>query len=484
MGLNKKIWIALLVLIFGFLAAGAFVWKRYIRAPWDDEYAYTKGLQAVVYAFPYVLNSSVRWAWSQPQKEGEPVVAPTDAINHFFHSPRLTGPQYRDGGTPNNDTAYSTTWAYVDKEPLVISLPEIGNIPGTSKPRYYSLQLAAFDSDNFAYIGTRTTGNGAGHYAITPKGWQGRLPSNVKFLAEAPTPWFLILGRTLVTSNEDFPAVAALMHQFDLRTLGDFENNVQRRPPAPALTPVPHYKKEQLALVSNFWSIANGAMTANPPGQEDARLMRFFRDIEVGPGRDLSRLSEGMRHGLDRAVLRGLTLLPEVNQTNFGTKLVNGWKYPPMDYGRAGVNGAWLTRASLQSLGGIVANDPEEAVYIVAHADSGGQLLNGKSHYRIHFAKDQIPPVKAFWSMSLYDNTNNLVDNALNRYSLGDRSPGLVFNPDGSLTLYVGHEPPDGAAQSNWLPAPADEFYLVVRAYLPSKPIVDQIWEPPAVVRQ
>jgi hypothetical protein len=84
MGLNKKIWIALLVLIIGFLAAGAFVWKRYIRAPWDDEYAYTKGLQAVVYAFPYVLNSSVRWAWSQPQKEGEPVVAPTDAINHFF----------------------------------------------------------------------------------------------------------------------------------------------------------------------------------------------------------------------------------------------------------------------------------------------------------------------------------------------------------------------------------------------------------------
>ena len=123
-------------------------------------------------------------------------------------------------------------------------------------------------------------------------------------------------------------------------------------------------------------------------------------------------------------------------------------------------------------------------VYIVAHTDSGGQLLSGKSHYRIHFAKSQIPPVKAFWSMSLYDNTNNLVDNSLNRYSLGDRSPGLVFNPDGSLTLYVGHELPEGAAKSNWLPAPADEFYLVLRAYLPGKPIVDQIWEPPAVVRQ
>lgn len=482
--MSRRIWITVALVVTGIVATGTWVWKRYLHAPWDEEHAYTKGLQAVVYAFPYVLNSSVRWAWAQPQKEGEPITAPTDAINHFFNSPRLTGADYRDGGTPNNDTAYSTTWAYVDKEPLVISVPDIGNLPGTNKPRYYSFELAGFDSDNFAYIGTRTTGNGAGHYAIAPKGWKGQLPANVKLLAEAPTPWFLILGRTLVMSDADFPAVAALMKQYDLRTLSDFKSGLHRRPPAPPLTPVPHYKKEQLALLGQFWSIANAALTANPPGESDARLMRFFRDIEVGPGRDHSRLGEGMLRGLDRAVLRGLTMLPEVNQTSFGTKLVNGWKYPPADYGRAGVRGAWLTRASMQSLGGIVANDPQEAVYIVAHTDAGGELLQGQSTYRIDFAKGQIPPVQAFWSMTMYDNTNNLVANPLNRYSLGDRSPGLTYNADGSLSLYVGHTPPSGVAQSNWLPAPDGEFYLVLRAYLPAESIVDQHWVPPPVVRQ
>jgi hypothetical protein len=191
-----------------------------------------------------------------------------------------------------------------------------------------------------------------------------------------------------------------------------------------------------------------------------------------------------MTRGLDRAALRGLTMLPEVNKSSFGTKKVNGWKYPPMNYGRAGVNGSWLTRASIQSLGGIVANDPEEAVYIVAHTDAQGELLNGERRYTISFAEGQMPPVNAFWSMSLYDSTNNLVENSINRYSLGDRSPGLVVSKDGKLILHISREPPADELRNNWLPAPKDEFYLVLRAYLPGKELVDQTWEPPAIVRQ
>ncbi len=483
MSSSKKAWAVVIALVLVIAGASAFVWKRYIHAPWDEDYAYTKGVQAVIYAFPYVLNSSVRWAWSQPAKEGEEVRAPTDAINHFFHSPRLTGANYRDGGTPNNDTVYSTTWAYVDQEPLIISVPDMGTVPGSDKPRYFSLELSGFDSDNFAYIGTRATGNGAGNYAIVPKGWTGTLPANVKRLAEAPTPWFLILGRTLVMNNEDFPAVSKLIHQFRLATLSDFENQLDRRPPAPPLTPVPHYKNDRLALLKEFWPIANAAMTANPPPAVDDRLMRFFSDIEVGPGRDLTRLSEGMQRGLDRAAMRGLMLLPEVNQTSYGTKLVNGWKYPPMNYGRAGVDGSFLTRAALQSLGGIVANDPEEAVYIVAHTDAEGLLLNGGDNYQVTFAKGQTPPVDAFWSMTIYDNTNNLVKNPIDRYSLGDRTTDLQPNADGSTTIYIGRQPPAQAPHSNWLPAPEDDFYLVLRAYLPKAEIVSQTWEPPALVK-
>lgn len=484
MSSSKVAWSVVGLLVIGAGIAGGVVWTRFIHAPWEDDYAYTKGVQAAVYAFPYVLNSSVRWAWSQPQHQDERTKAPSDAVNRFWNSPNLANAKYRDGGTPNNDTAYSVAWAYVDKEPLVVSVPEIGNIPGTERPRYYSFEIAGFDSDNFAYIGTRATGNRTGHYAIAPKGWSGRLPANVRLLAEAPTPWFLILGRTLVTGPEDFPAVADIMGQYRLRTLSDFENKIDRRPPAPALTPVPHYKTEKVELLRQFWRLANTAMTENPPAARDERLVQFFGDIEVGPGRDVTRLSERMQRGLDRAALRGLAMLPEVNQSSYGTRIVNGWKYPPTNYGRAGVNGAFLTRAALQSLGGIVANDPDEAVYIVAHTDQAGRLLNGEANYRITFPAGKTPPVKAFWSMSIYDNTNNLVENSIDRYSLGDRTPGLVTASDGSLSLLVSHAPPPNDQRSNWLPAPKGEFYLVLRAYLPGGALIQQSWEPPAVTRQ
>ena len=226
-------------------------------------------------------------------------------------------------------------------------------------------------------------------------------------------------------------------------------------------------------------------MTANPPGAIDERLVRFFSDIEVGPGKDVTKLSEGMQRGLDRAAMRGLMMLPEVNKTSYNTKLVNGlvngWKYSPRVYGHAGLDGSFLTRAAMQSLGGIVANDAEEAVYIVAHTDGAGQLLSGITNYQITFTKDKIPPVKAFWSMTIYDDTNNLVRNNLDRYSLGDRTSGMKYNNDGSLTIHISHTLPSEAVKANWLPAPEGEFYLVLRAYLPDDAIINQEWVRPSL---
>lgn len=481
MSSTKLAWSVALIVVTISTAAGFFVWKRVIKAPWDEEYAYTKGMQAAIYAFPYVLNSSLRYVWSQPAKAGERISAPVDSVNQFFLSPELGTAKYRDGGGANNDTAYSVAWAFADKEPLVISVPDIGAIPGTDKPRYFSFEIAGFDSDNFAYIGTRTTGNQAGHYAIIPKGWNGKLPANVKQVGESPTPWFLIIGRTMVLGPDDFPAVAGLMKQYKLRTLGDFMSGVDRRPPAPPVAPAPHYMKERTQLLTQFWSIANAAMTENPPSAADQRLVGTFADIEVGPGRDLSKLSDGMRRGLERAALRGLLMLPEVNASNYEKKVVNGWKYPPPYYGRAGAKGAFLTRAALQSLGGIIVHDPEEAVYLIGNSDSAGDRLEGSSNYRITFPKGKLPPADAFWSLTMYDRTNNLVENSIDRYALGDRTPGLALNDDGSLTFYVGHAPPKNGPQSNWLPAPKDGFHMVLRIYIPSQEVVQQRWEPPAI---
>lgn len=471
------------LLFIALVGASTYAWKKFINPPWEEEYAYSKGMQAAIYAFPYVLNSSLRWAWSRPAEEVGNDATPSDAINNFFHSAHLTDANYRDGGSPNNDTAYSVTWAYVADEPLIISIPEVGVIPGTDIPRYYSFELAGFDSDNFAYIGTRTTGNHAGNYAIVPKGWHGTLPEDVRLLAEAPTPWFLILGRTLVLDSEDFPRVRQLINGYKLIALSEWGSASPKRPFAPTLEPVPHYKKDKLALLGQFWTIANKAMSANPPQAADARLMTSYQDINVGPGRDVGALSEDMQAGMSRAALRAMLLLPQVNQANYATKLVNGWKYPPKDFGRSGMAGLFLVRAAIQSLGGIVANDPEEAVYLSAMRDLDGKLLDGEHGYRITFSKDNMPPTHAFWSLTMYDSSNNLAANKLNRYSLGDRSKGLAYAEDGSLTLYIGSAPPTDGHLSNWLPAPADEFYLILRTYLPGPAIIEQSWQPPVIER-
>ncbi|UCE63448.1 MAG: DUF1254 domain-containing protein [Nitrospirota bacterium] len=385
---------------------------------------------------------------------------------------------YRDGGSPNNDTMYSITWAYVKEEPLIISVPNVGTIPGTDEPRYFNFQLSGFDSDNFAYIGTRTTGNQGGHYAITPPRWQGRLPENVERLTDAPTPWIFIVGRTMVTGPEDIPVVRQIQARYKLTTLGEWGKEHSKRPFSPEIRAVADLREEPRKAIDSYWSVVNEALSENPPDEIDGPIITLFQDIEVGPGRDVSRLSPAMGDGMQRAAMRGLQILRAANESNYGAKLVNGWTYLPHSMGRAGKEGDFLLRAAVQSLGGIVANDPEEAVYLVVMVDGNGDRLNGKNRYRLRFAKENLPVAKAFWSVTMYDMTRNLTSNDLDRYSLGDRSRGLKYDQDGGLTLYFSHRSPAKENMGNWLPAPDDQFYCILRAYLPSQAIVDQTWEP------
>jgi len=223
----------------------------------------------------------------------------------------------------------------------------------------------------------------------------------------------------------------------------------------------------------------NEALAENPPDDSGERLFVYMADIGVGPDGDVSGLSPAMQKGMQRAAIRGLTITRDVSESDYQTKIVNGWKYLPVVLGRAGTETEYLIRAAFQSLGGIVANDPEEAVYIVANSDANGDELNSKNRYKIQFNKENLPKANAFWSLTMYDMTNNLTPNPINRYSLGDRSEGLQYDQDGGLSLYISHDPPAGGNESNWLPAPKGKFYLILRAYLPSQEIVEQSWEPP-----
>jgi hypothetical protein len=438
---------------------------------WREEYAYTLGIQAYVFGFPWVYLPLIRWLWVTQQKNPERV--PYAPLNRFWHSRELTDASYRDGGSPNNDTLYSMAWIDLRREPVVLSVPEVCD-------RYYTMELAGMDSDNFAYVGTRTTGGGAGSYAILGPDWHGELPDGVQPLERARTPFVPLFGRTLVTGPDDLPAVHALQDAYTLTPLSRWGQSTEDLPEDRAVPPPFDPQADPLA----DWRTMNQAMTENPPEARHAPLLRQFAQLGVGPSCTLDETDEATKRGLARAAVAGRALLHQAGTSGDLGRKVNGWTFPPQVMGRAGVHDDFLTRAAVQCLMGIIANDPEEAVYLNTSTDSDGEPLRGDHRYQLRFGPGELPEVKAFWSVTMYGMDTNLVDNPVDRYALGDRSPGLIHDADGSLTFHIQAEAPDPSREPNWLPTPAGQpFYLVLRTYLPAAGIVEQTWAPPALQR-
>jgi hypothetical protein len=432
---------------------------------WRAEYAQAVGLQAFVYGFPYVYMAQVRHTWTtQPRN---PELIPYTATNRFWHAARVFTAEYRDGGSPNNDTVYSLAWVDVGEEPVILSHPDIPD------DRYFTFQLSAMHSDNFAFVGRRVTGNEAGNYAIVGPGWEGRLPDDVTALPVSPTPWVFVAGRTLVDGPEDVPNVRALQEEYRLTPLslwGTDREVAERRDVLEPSDP----EGDPLAP----WKTLNAMLAENPPPPEHELLMKQFATIGIGPGADVEAQDEGTKEGLARAAAVGRQLLDQNFNSGWSTTQINGWRYPSRRIGRAGDD--FLLRAVWQSLAGIVANDPEEAVYLLVQADADGGALTGANRYEMRFAAGREPPVDAFWSLTMYSNYN-LVPNPIERYSLGDRSGGLRRDPEGGLAFYLQHESPGAEKEPNWLPAPEGPFFLILRMYQPHPEVVDAVWEAPPV---
>lgn len=476
-----------IILAITFIAAS--YWQVKFNKDWREQYAYTKGVDAVIYSFPYFLNSALLYKWSRtetPTSKG-----PTDAANQFWHSVKLTDPKdYQDGGMPNNDTLYSITWLYVNDQPIIISIPAIAD------ERYYTFEIAGFDSDNYTYIGKRTQGNTGGNYAITPPNWQGKLPKDVTFLAEAPTPWSLVLGRTLVDPNTegDLEAVHKLQQQYKIIALNDWQKTNPPRPYFPAIDDVGQYsemllnsnigeyiKKVVMSDPMAYWQVTNNAMTINGLPTKDHERLADWQGIKIGPDQNISQLRNSEKQGLTDAVLDGISILKDFSTEGYEANIVNGWNYPEPTTGRSGAHNNFLSRAAIQSMKGIVANDAEEAIYIPVTYDNNHNRLNGSHNYKIHFKADNLPPVTEFWSLTMYDDTANLVINPINRYAIGNRSQQLVYNENGGLTIYVGNQRPEDV-ESNWLPAPERDFVMLLRLYGPSQAAIEQTWMPPSVM--
>jgi hypothetical protein len=436
---------------------------------WREQYAYTLGMQAYVYGFPYVYMSEMRWAEVAQKVDSE--LIPHAAVNHFWNSQVMGGPESQAGGSPNNDTLYSIAWLDLSKEPVILSVPDVGD-------RYYTAEIAGFDSDNFAYVGMRTTGTKAGNYAIVGPSWNGKLPEGVQQLTPSRTPSAFILGRTLLRGPDDLPAIRAVMAQYKLTPLSLWGKPDAQIPESYDVLKPFDRKTDPLAE----WKTMNATMAENPPPSRHELLLKQFAQIGIGPGLDVDTLDEATKRGLARAAVDGRNLLDAAIRQGARQKNVNGWKYPPPDMGRAGDKDDFILRAALQSLWGIVANDPAEAIYLNTSTDPDGQQLTGDNRYVIHFPKGGLPQAKAFWSITLYDARHNLVANPIKRYAIGDRDK-MKSNADGSLDIYIQNQSPGADKESNWLPAPTGEFNLVMRSYLPGPDVQAQRWIPPPVQR-
>ena len=429
--------------------------------------AYAIGVEAYTYAYPMVLMAiSHRVATNVAAPDGILQRAP---VNRFAHAVAYKNAAHRDVVRPNADTLYSRVWFDLGPEPLVLTLPD-------TQGRYHVVPIHDMWTDVFVTLGTRTTGNGGGTFALVGPHWRGSLPPGVRPIA-CPTDNGWILGRIQANGTADYGFVHQIQAGLAIVPLSAW-GQPHHPPPAqpdPALDMAPPV--EQVARLSPgaFFALFAETLRRNPPHAADGSILLRMERIGLVPGQgfDLAQAAPVVQQALERAAPDAYRRIRE-RVRGFGIPR-DGWVSTSSTIGAYGND--YLLRAFIAHAGlGALPN--EEAVYPMAMADAGGRPLTGSSRYVLHFDKAQIPPADAFWSLTMYGADQFFVPNALHRYAIGDRDP-LVLNADGSLDLHIQHASPGQDQQANWLPAPAGPFSMNLRLYLPQPQAVDGRWTPP-----
>jgi hypothetical protein len=387
-------------------------------------------------------------------------------VNSLISIAALTDPTVRTVVLPNHDTTYTVGRVQLAAGPRVLDVPDTAG-------RYYVIQLLDAYSNTFAYVGRRTTGTRVGHYAIVPPGYKGTLPAGVKRI-QSPTNLVWVLGRTLVQDAADMPAVSALMGGYKITAL-DAWTAGQRTNPL-VLGSFPTVAPVVIPTGAAYFAKLGEILASDPAPKRDACALKAFAKAGIKPGATPTgaALVAAIRAG------KAIVSRAERRADRFGTKRNNGWVLPGPYVGAYGRN--YLGRAVIATAA-LGANTRPETVYPLAVDDAAGRPLSGRHRYTIRFPRGQLPPAGAFWSVTIYGKDRYLVPNAIDRYAIGDRTKGLRRGRDGSLTIYVQHGRPKGAAGANWLPAPSGSFRLAMRIYEPRRSVLTGKWLPPPVQR-
>jgi hypothetical protein len=375
-----------------------------------------------------------------------------------------SSPKDTDIVSPNNDSPYSYSWIDTRAEPWVLTLPKI------EEKRFYTSQwddLWGFVLDN---PGSVEDGNDGVSVLLASPSWKGELPEGVKRVIQGDSEFLGTLTRTQLFEPTDLPNVKKIQHEYKLQPLSAFLGQ-----PAPAPAPVVDWKpwKEGAEKTPEFWDYANFLLQFTTPNPQDEPVLDRMAKIGLGAEVELTdEVKEAMAQGMQDA------------QADFKKAMVNISDPSLFFRSRKDTNKDYFDRA-LGVLVGIFGNVKKVSVYFATAKDDKGELFDGSKHnYEMTFAGDALPPAKNFWSMTMYKLPQRwLVDNPINRYSIGSATPGLKSAPDGSITIYMQAKSPGKDNESNWLPAPEGPFWPIMRTYGPEKAILDKTWKLPVIKR-
>lgn len=391
-------------------------------------------------------------------------------INQFIHYRSFPDADNKTIVGLNVDTLYSLAQLDLSKEPLVLSVPPMGN-------RFWLMQIVDAWNNVPHAPGSRSIGAKGGDFALVGPGWTGTLPQGVTEL-RIPTNLATIGGRTYTAGPQEYSTVHALQDKYRLIPLSQWAKAYTppiEMPLKEGVSDVPVPKQVLAMSPQDFFSRLNALMVGNPPSQGDGPMLKRIASLGIGPGKafNMASFTPEVQRAIEEGAADGVKVMKDTPRG----KNVNGWDIA-LDLGRYGTQYPYRAGWTFYGVGGNLA---EDAVYPVAEKQADGSPLEGGKKYLLRFSKDDIPPVNAFWSVTMYDSDSYLVPNAINRYALGDRS-GLKQGSDGSLSIYIQPDSPGKDKESNWLPSPKEgEFKVAMRLYSPKPQVADGTWKPPAI---
>jgi len=429
--------------------------------------------EGYIYGFPMVDSYRIQYSYfidrSHPEFKGD--------WNQPHSTARVYTPQDKAMQTPNSDTPYTFLGADLRAEPLVIGVPAV------PKGRYYSLQFIDMYTHNFAYVGSRATGNEAGHYLLAGPIWQGAAPEGIKGVIRSETDFAFVLYRTQLFGPGDLEEVKKIQAQYTVRPLSQFTGAAPPPPTAPVdfMRPL---SAEAQKTSPEFFAILNFLFRFTPTHPSETALMKRFAMAGLGQGQsfDVEALSADQRRAVDEGMADAWQTFAKFKKEEVDT----GKRTSADGFGtREFLRNDYMNRMSSAVLG-IYGNSKEEANYPIYFVDAERNPLNGATgRYTVKFETDQLPPVNAFWSLTMYELPASLLtENPISRYLINSQmEPDLIRDADGGITLYIQHEPPGKDKEPNWLPAPRGPFFMVLREYWPKPEALDGSWKVPQPVR-